>query len=196
MDALDAIMTRRSTRKFKAEAVEPENLKKIIEAGRVAPSGGNSRTNHFFVISDPAVLQELVALVEAAFAKMEVTENTYQSLKAAINMSKKGGFVFTYHAPILIAVANRKGYDNNLADTAVALENMMIAANALDLATCYNNQLRWLNEDTSLLEYFRKRGLKEDERIYGGIVLGAPDTPDGLPNRKSLPDKGNEVTFI
>lgn len=196
MNAYDAIMTRRSTRKFKPDMVEPEKIQKIIEAGRYAPSGGNSQTNHFFVVQKPEVLQKLISMVEAAFAKMEVREDTYQSLKTAILLSKKGGFAFTYHAPVLIFIANRKDYDNNMADVAVALENMMVAANDLDLGTCYNNQLRWLNEEPDLLAYLHELGMKENERVYGGLVLGYPATPDGLPNRKHLDRKGNEVTFI
>ena len=46
--------------------------------------------------------------------------------------SKKGCYVFYYRAPVLIIVANQKNYGNNIADCAVAVENMMIAANALD----------------------------------------------------------------
>ena len=64
---------------------------------------------------------------------MEVTENTYASMKHSINASKKDGYVFCYNAPVLIVVANRKDYGNNIADCACAIENMMVAANALDL---------------------------------------------------------------
>ena len=52
MDALELIKTRRSTRRFQDRAVERELLDQIIEAGRYAPSGGNSQTTHFFVITD------------------------------------------------------------------------------------------------------------------------------------------------
>ena len=41
-------------------------------------------------------------------------------------------YVFCYNAPLLIVVANRADYGNNLADCACAIENMMLAANALD----------------------------------------------------------------
>ena len=70
MDALELIKTRRSTRKFQERAVEKELLDTIIEAGRHAPSGGNSQTTHFFVITDRAVLAELAALVKNEFSQM------------------------------------------------------------------------------------------------------------------------------
>ena len=196
MDAFEAIATRRSTRKFKPDAVDPALIERIVEAGRLAPSGGNSQTNHFFVISDPAVLAELVTLVEQAFAKMELAEDAYVSLKASVALSKKGGYVFSYHAPVLVVVANQRDYGNNMADVACALENMMVAANALDLGSCYINQLKWLNEEPSLLERMRALGLADGERVYGAVALGWPDTEDGLPARAPLPRKGNEVTWI
>lgn len=196
MDAYESIVTRRSTRKYKSDAVAPEQLQKVITAGRYAPSGGNNQTNHFLVIQKTEILNKITALAEAAFAKMTVDENTYPSLRNSILASKKGGYVFSYRAPVLIIVANRKDYGNNMADSVAAIENMMIAANALDLGSCYINQLYWLNEEPSLLSYLRKLGLKEDERVYASMVLGYAATDDGLPNRKPLERKGNEVTFV
>ena len=196
MDAFEAIITRRSTRNFKPDTVEKEKLEKILEAGRYAPSGSNSQTNHFFLIQDPAVIVKLASLAEAAFAEMEITENTYVSLKNSITRAKKGGYVFSYNAPVLVIVANRKDYGNNMADCAVAIENMMIEANNLDLGSCWVNQLKWLNEDPGLLDYLYNLGLKENERVYGSVILGYPATDDGLPDRKPLERKGNKVTYI
>jgi len=73
---------------------------------------------------------------------------------------------------------------------------MMIMANELDLGSCWINQLRWLNEEPAIIEVFRGYGMLEDERIYGALALGYPDTGDGLPERKPLPRKGNEVIYI
>ena len=195
MNTYDAIMTRRSTRNYLDKPVEPELLEKILEAGRFAPSGGNSQTNHFIVVRDPAIKNKLVELVEAAFAKMTYDENTYGSLRNSISRAQKGGYVFCYNAPVLIIVANQKNYGNNQADCAVALENMMLEANELNLGSCYINQLRWLNEEETLLSYLHELGMKEDERVYGSLSVGYPATDDGLPDRKPLPRKGNDVTW-
>ena len=194
MEALEAIYTRRSTRNYKPNAVEKEKLTKILEAARQAPSGGNSQSNHFLVIQNREVLDKLIALTEAGFRKMEADETTYPSLRHAIEASKKGGYVFCYNAPLLIVAANRKDYGNNIADCACALENMMVAANALDLGSCYINQLRWLNEDEALVDYLRSLGMKENERVYGAVIIGYP--AGGLPNRSLMAQKGNEVTWI
>jgi len=196
MDALEALITRRSTRNYKPDPVEQEKLDRILKAGRQAPSGGNNQTSHFFVIRSREVLDRLVEMTEKAFSGMEITENTYASMKHSIAASKKGGYVFCYNAPVLIIVANRKNYGNNIADCACAIENMMVAANALDLGSCWINQLKWLNEEAEIVEYLRRFGMREDERVYGAVAIGYPATDSGLPNRNLIPLKGNEVTWI
>ena len=131
MNTLEAIKTRRSTRKFKARPVEMEKLQQIVEAGRFGPTGGNAQSNHFFVISKIETLMVLKELVQNAFAKMELRDDLYKSLKNSITLSRKGHYSFSYNAPVLIVVANKKDYGNNMADVACAVENMMLAANEL-----------------------------------------------------------------
>ena len=135
-------------------------------------------------------------MVERAFSQMEITENMYRSLQNSINLSKKGEYVFCYNAPVLIIAANKKGYGNNQADCALALENMILEANELDLGSCYINQLKWLNEDQKISSYLQSLGMNEDERVYGSLIVGYPDTNDRKPLRKVLPRKGNEVTWL
>ncbi|MBR2552679.1 MAG: nitroreductase [Erysipelotrichaceae bacterium] len=196
MKVQEAIITRRSTRKYKDIPVPEELIRTILEAGRYAPSGGNSQSNHFFVITDREALSSLEKTVQEQFAQMEVREGMYRSKVSSILQAKKGGYRFAYGAPVLIAIANAKDYDNHMADVVCAVENMLIAANELDLGSCYINQLNWLNENEEILKFFRAHGLKENERIYASLILGYPDTPDGLPERKALPRKGNDVTYI
>ena len=196
MNTIENIITRRSTRKYLDKEVSQELLEKIIETGRYAPSGGNSQSNHFLVIQNKQIIDHLVKMVERAFSQMEITENMYRSLQNSINLSKKGGYVFCYNAPVLIIVANKKDYGNNQADCALALENMMLEANELDLGSCYINQLKWLNENQKILSYLQSLGMNEDERVYGSLIVGYPDTNDGKPLRKVLPRKGNEVTWL
>lgn len=194
--ALHCMATRHSTRRFKQEPVDEEKLRQVIEAGRQAPSGKNKQQNHFLVVRDPDVLDTLARLVREEFAGMEITDENSEDIGNAIRLSKKGKYVFHYHAPTLVIVANKRGYGNRYADTACAIENMMLAANALDLGSCWINQLRWLKDNPVLLDYLCELGMQEDEQVFGSLSLGYPDTEDGLPNRKILPVRGNEVTYI
>ncbi len=194
MEALEAIRTRRSTRAYKDKMPDRDLIREVIEAGRTAPSGSNSQATHLLVITDGKVLEDLAGLVQREFAKMEITEDTYVSLKHSIQASKAGTYVFYYNAPVLIVTANRKGYGNAMADSACVLENMMIAANALNLGSCWINQLHWLDENEAVRSFMEKLGLKEEETITGGLILGYPE--GGLPNREPLERKGNPVTWI
>lgn len=193
---LDCIATRHSTRKFKPEQAADALLAQVLEAGRQAPSGKNKQQNHFLVIRKPEVLDNLVRLVCEEFAKMEITEMNRDDVGGAIKLSKKGTYVFNYHAPTLIVVANKKTYGNNFADTSVAVQNMMLAANAIDLGTCWINQLRWLQDNPVILSYLHTLGLADDEIPFGAISIGYSAAADGLPNRQRLPVKGNAVTYI
>ena len=196
MEALAAIKTRRSTRRYKQTPVPPELLEQVLEAGRHAPSGGNNQSTHLLVIQNPAVLRQINRLARDEFRGMEVTPGMYRSMANAVRGSRSDDYCLYYHAPVLILTANRIDYPNNIADCACVLENMMVAANALDLGSCWINQLRWLNEAPVVTEYLNTLGLAEGERVYGGLSLGWPDTEDGLPQRVPLERTGNPVTMI
>ena len=196
MNTTEAITTRRSTRAYRPDAVEDEKLAQIIQAGRVAPCGGNSQTTHFLVIRNRRILEELAAIVCGAFAAMEIVPDMYKSLKASVLAAKKGGYVFHYNAPILIVTANKKAYGNAMADCACAVENMMLAANELDLGSCWINQLHWLDENPTVRSYMLKLGLGEDETICAAVSIGKPDTKTGLPVREPRTITGNPVEYI
>ena len=189
---LETIHARRSVRQFRRAPVPEDLLQEVLEAGRCAPSGCNSQTSHFIVIQNPEALHTLKRLVEREFAEMQVTEDMYRSLKHSILRSQQGGYDFIYDAPVLIVAANIRGYGNALADCAVALENMMIAATALDLGACWINQLRWLEGNPAVHAQLTDWGLENKEVVCGGLALGVPaSTPSSTLDRF-----GNRVTYI
>lgn len=189
---LEVISKRRSIRKYKKEQISSEKLSLIVEAGRFAPSGGNNQTSHFIAIQNRETLEELKSMVEKEFAKMEIKEDTYKSIKNSISASKKGGYNFTYSAPTLIVAANQKEYGNAMADCSVALENMMLAAVSLDIGSCWINQLHWLDDNKYVREYMLKLGLSKDETICGGLALGYPQMSEMAPLKRT----GNTVTYV
>ena len=192
MDALECIMTRRSNRKYLAQSVEEKSLEAIVEAGRQAPCGGNSQSCHFIVITNEKILNDLALLVEKEFATWELYEGMYKSMANSVRASKNGGYFFHYHAPALIVVANKKDYGNAMADSACAVENMLLSANALGLGGCYINQLNWLDKDELVREFMYKLGLLEDETMCAAISVGHVEAI----NQKVADRKGNPVTWV
>ena len=93
MDILEFIKSRRSSRVFTAKEVEAEKLNKILEAGRYAPSGGNSQSTHFLVIRNKDALAHLQNAVQKAFASLEEYPGMYRSMVNSIRAAKKGNYV-------------------------------------------------------------------------------------------------------
>ncbi|MEM0492673.1 MAG: nitroreductase family protein [Candidatus Thermoplasmatota archaeon] len=59
MDAIEALLTRRSIRHFKPGRIKDEDIKCILEAGMSAPSAGNEQPWHFIVIDNVDILNEI-----------------------------------------------------------------------------------------------------------------------------------------
>lgn len=196
MDVYESIRTRRSTRKYKNEPIKREHLEKIVEAGRLAPCGGNNQSTRFIIIQNPQVLQQIAEFVCSSFAQMEITQGMYKSMQTIIKVCKKGFFAFHYDAPVLIVLANKIDYGNAMADSVCAAMNMMLEANELDLGSCYINSLHWLTDDPAIREYMMKLGLSNDETICASLVLGKADTDDGMPCRSMRKITGNPVNYI
>jgi nitroreductase len=122
LDVFEAIRSRRSVRAFTNEPVSEEEVMKLVEAARLAPSAGNIQPWEFVVVRNAEIKRGLSA--------------------AALDQT------FIEEAPVVIVVcANQtrasRGYGSRgvnlycLQDTAAATQNMLLAAHALGLATCW-----------------------------------------------------------
>ena len=71
-DFLNLLLDRRSCRAFQPDPVDRPTLAAIVEAGRYAPSAMNIQKNHFYIITDPALLtnrkRNTMALQDASCA--------------------------------------------------------------------------------------------------------------------------------
>ena len=59
MDAMDAILSRRSIRSYTSQPVPEDVVKELLEAGMSAPSAGNEQPWHFVVLTDRKILDEI-----------------------------------------------------------------------------------------------------------------------------------------
>lgn len=181
-NALEFLKGRRSTRKFQNKIVPAEALEMVLEAGRFAPSGMNVQATHFLVIRNKQVLERLAQLVREGFRRTGV--------------DRPEGYTFHYNPDVLIVTCNRLDNPNNQADCACVLENMMLMASALELGSCWINQLKTLNQDEAIQAYLCSLGMDPQERVFGALALGYADTEDGLPVHESVARKGNPVTYV
>lgn len=171
-EVINAIKTRRSIRKFNDMPVDEAVLEQIVEAGRCAPTGGNCQSVHFTVIENAGVLNTLRERVKNAFAHMEDHEDLYISQRNSIRLSKTGNYIYDYKAPVLVVISNVKGYPNAMADSACALQNMMLTATSLGVGSCWINQLHWLDEDEAVRDVLAPCGIGRGETVCGALALG------------------------
>lgn len=113
MSLIDALLSRRSIRHYEPTAIPKEMLDKILEAGRMAPSAGNKQPWHFIVITDDKLKQELSKGLFSRFLK-----NAPLSIVGCAHQDRIAG----RWAKI---------------STAIALQNMVIAAWALGIGSCW-----------------------------------------------------------
>ncbi len=185
-EVIKTIKNRRSIRKYNNTPVATETIEEIVEAGRFAPTGGNCQSVHFTVITNEEILDNLREVVKAAFAQMENSEDLYISMQNSIRLSKAGNYVYDYNAPVLVVVSNVATYPNAMADSACALQNMMLAATSLGVGSCWINQLHWLDGDESVREILAECGIGREEKICGSLAIGNYDRELSMKERVGM----------
>ena len=171
-ETIQTILTRKSTRVYKEEQITDTDLELLIDAAIHAPTGGNSQSWKFTIVQSREKLSELNNLVKAAFEDLVVDENTYRSKKAGKIASQKNTYSFYYHAPTLIIVSNEREYSNAMADSSAAMENILLAAHSIGLATCWVNQLTWFCDEPELRKVLTQCGIPENYVVCGAVALG------------------------
>ncbi|MDR0855925.1 MAG: nitroreductase family protein [Clostridiales bacterium] len=185
------VRARRSTRSFSPKPLEAAIVESVIEAGRYAPSAVNNQFTHFIVITNPESLAALRGIVTGVLANTPVREGMPKPFVGMIERAKLGPVDVTHGAPVLVLTASKKGYPNQVADCACALQNMMLAAAAEGIGSCWINLFSMMRDVPPLRAFFVQNGLKEDEEICGALILGHSDTIQTAP----LPRTGNAVTY-
>ncbi len=170
-EVLDAIHARRSTRSFTDRQLEPEQLETLLDAAIWAPSGGNNQSWLFTAIQNKESLLKLNELVREGFQRW-VPDDDYPGKIAARAASRKENYNFYYHAPTVLVASNKPNYENAMADCALALENVFLAAQSMGLGTCYLNQLHWLRSDPGVRDFLFGLGIPKEHTICSAAAIG------------------------
>jgi len=173
LEVFEAIRNRRSVRAFTSEGVSEEEVKRLIDAARWAPSAGNIQPWKFIIVRDAKIKRRLVI--------------------AALDQT------FIEEAPVVIVVCadegqSSMGYGSRgltlycLQDTAAAIQNMLLAAYALGLGTC------WIG---AFHEEEARKALKIPlgVRPVAIIPVGHPAEKPSAPPKKSIREIVHYETF-
>jgi nitroreductase len=185
-EILENLLTRRSIRTYKEEQIADSELEEILEAAKYAPSGSNSQTWNFTVVQNKEKLTYLNTLVREAFKKMIVDEATYRSKVKGKKAAESDNYNFYYHAPTLIIVSNDREYSNAMADSSVAIQNILLAAHSLHMGSCWINQLTWFDEDPAIREVLTTFGIPQNYKVCGAAALGynSGNQPKAAPRKE------------
>ena len=110
MDAIEALKTRRSVRSYKDKPVPRDAIETIIDAARLAPSANNIQPWDFIVVTGAEIRKEIAGLTDY------------------------GKFIGEAGACVAVFAKDVKHY---LEDGSAATENILVAAHAMGLGTCW-----------------------------------------------------------
>jgi len=164
MDVFDAIKKRRCVRKYLSVPVEWENVGKVLDAGRMAPSAGNLQDWKFIIVLDPDKRKEVA----------EACMQQYWMNAAPVHIVVCGE-----PAKVKRFYAERGEKLYSIQNCALAAENIFLAATALDLG------MAWVGafDDTMLR---RALSIPDTAVPYAVLTLGYPDETPGEPAKYTI----------
>jgi len=152
MSLLDVIFRRRSIRRYKSKPVPDDVLKNILEAGRLAPSADNIQPWHFIVVTAPEIKRELSRGMWRSFIK---------------------------DSAFTIVGCGDKTNKWSTVDVAIALENMVLAAEAQEVGSCW---IGAFEEE----EIKKLLGIPGNLKVVALVSFGYPAEKPNPRNKKNL----------
>lgn len=143
MDTFEAIRKRASVREYSIKPLPKDAIEKIVDAGHLAPTARGEEPWEFIVVVDPKTKDKLAQL------------------------ATNGAFIKEAPCCVAIFCKDTKYY---LEDGCAATENMLIAATALGVASCWiaGDKKPYCSEVAKIL------GMPEGHRLISMITLGYP----------------------
>lgn len=156
---MENIKARRSTRAFTEEQITREELDTLLEAAVWAPSGMGKQLWHFVGICN--------------------AEKNLELARAVASADNRGPEYNFYGAPASIIVAYKRDEIHAFLDGSAAIENILLAATALGLGSCWINQIRNVCDEPAVRALLTSYGVPEDYLVVGSVALGhiAKETP-------------------
>ena len=171
MDAIQAILTRKSVKKYKATPVDKALIDQVIEAGLHAPSGLNKQSPIILAVTNKEIRDELSAL--------NAGKDPFHRADPF------------YGAPAVLVVLADKSVPTYLYDGSLVMENLLLAAHALGLGACWIHRAKETFERPEGKAILQKLGIQGEYEGIGNCVLGYADIE---PEKK--PRKENRVYYI
>lgn len=165
---IEIIESRRSVRQYEQKQIPKNILLEIINAGNLAPSGCNAQEWRFVVIQDETTRKKLASLAMPRYKKwIQNASDGLKTMREDIDASSDDPVY--YSAPTIVFVIGR-GMTGPL-DCPMVCQNIMLAARSLDIGSCWVFFGQLILDDEEARKMLE---LKNDEKVYGPILLGYP----------------------
>lgn len=152
-ELIEIIKTRRSCRKYQAGQITDEELNAVLEAGSYAPSSRGKQSPFIVAVQNEEQKKQLAAM-------------NAQIMGASFNPY--------YDAPTYVLVFTSSETHNPIQDGSCVLQNMMIAAHALGLASCWIHREQEMFQSPEGKALLKVWGLPDDVQGIGALALGYP----------------------
>jgi len=188
-EVLDAIARRRSVRRFDDRPVDEDLIRLLLEAANSAPSAHNQQSWRFIIVRGErkAKLVDLVAARSAdiprpASVLLRMASRTIASAPAVIAIANSGELI--RHGEELFSLHTGGVHDffrtMEIQSSAAAVENMLLAATGLGLATVWLGILFLIKDDVLAL-------LEEPKGEFMAVIpVGYPSGPTPAPRKRPL----------
>jgi nitroreductase len=134
MSISDAIFGRRAVREYTREGVDEKLIGRLLEAAVQAPSAVNAQPWTFHVVRDQSLLDRISHDAKAHLIDTASAGPHADRFKTLLSDAK---FQIFYHAPVLILISAAAEGPYIVEDCALAAENLMLAAFAAGLGSCW-----------------------------------------------------------
>lgn len=193
-EVMQTILHRRSIRRFDTRQIEESALQEILQAGLYAPSAGGRQGVLFAVCQDRAVNERLGKIKRANSHPRMATGGNYVSREQPSIADDPALTNAFYDAPTVITLFAPKDFLFAVDDCAVAAENMMLAADALGIGSCYIGQGWPAFADPYGQEILRQWAIPTNYYAVMQLLLGYPRPGDTHPAPK--PRKNDRILRI
>lgn len=157
---VETIMTRRSVRQYKPQAVEREKMQTIVECGINAPNAMNKQPWEVRVVDNADYINGVTELYKKA------------NPKAAEDPAFKNMF---RNAPTVVFIGHDTKSESSPFDCGLLAENMMISAWSMGIGSCCLGSLARFMKTPEAAEYLQKLGFSEGYELLYCIGFGYPD---------------------
>ncbi|MHA1195500.1 MAG: nitroreductase family protein [Promethearchaeota archaeon] len=190
---MKVLRSRRSIRRYKEDPVPKEDIKKVLNAIRYAPSARNAQLWRFLVITNPEEIEiirnaviKMMKLLESITKKAKIIKYfvpkrirdiiedpaTLAGLNKFFEHVDKGEDPVFYGAPVVIITYTPEYGDMSGNDVGIALTYGMLAAQSLGLGSCW---IGYAQEALSRSKKIRKHfKISKRMNVKGVLILGIP----------------------